>query len=332
MKAAVLHGIGDEIRIEDRPDLQPGPGEAIVRLKAASLNRRDVWIRLGQYAGLKFPIVLGSDGAGVVESVGDEGGAWGGREVIVNPSINWGPSQSSQDQKEFQILGLPRDGTLAQQVRVPVANLIDKPRHLNWEQAAAIPLAGLTAFRAISSRAHLVSGEKVLVTGAGGGVATFAILFAKALGAEVFVTSGSEEKLAQARALGASGGANYRSEGWDKELKEAAGGFDVIIDSAMGEGLSKLIELANPGGRIAFFGATNGNPADVNMRRIFWKQLSLLGTTMGSPADFAGMISLIELKQINPVIDTTFPLEDANKALDHMQASSQFGKIVLQIP
>jgi len=331
MRAAVLHGANEAVVLEDRPDLMPGPGEAIVALKAASLNRRDVWIRLGQYAGLKFPIVLGSDGVGIVESVGDAGREWIGREVIINPAINWGSHQGSQDQKAFQILGLPRDGTFSEQVAVPISNLAEKPAHLTTHEAAALPLAGLTAFRAVSIRANLQAGEKVLVTGAGGGAATFAIMFAKALGGEVYVTTGSDEKLERAKEIGASGGVNYKDAGWDKKLMDETGGFDVIVDSAMGENFSKLIELANAGGRIAFFGATTGNPPEFNSRRVFWKQLSILGTTMGSPSDFAAMVSLVNSKKLRPTVNVTFPLEDADGALDHLLHASQFGKIVLEI-
>jgi zinc-binding alcohol dehydrogenase/oxidoreductase len=330
MKAAVLHGVGESLRIEERPDLHPGPGEAVVSLTAAALNRRDVWIRLGQYAGLKFPIVLGSDGAGVVMGVAGDGARWLDREVIINPALNWSSSQGAQDQKAFQILGLPRDGTFAEQVLVPVENLAEKPAHLSAEEAAALPLAGLTAFRAVSVRAKLAPGEKVLVTGAGGGTATFAVLFALALGAEVYVTSGSSEKIACAKSMGAAGGVNYRDADWDSALKQMAGGFDVIIDSTMGEGFAKLVELANPGGRIAFFGATAGNPLELNARRIFWKQLSILGTTMGSPSDFAAMVALVNEKKLRPIVDKVFPLQEADAALDRMLNSVQFGKIVLR--
>ena len=331
VRAAVLQGIGAPITIETRPNLTPGSGEAVVRIEAAALNRRDVWIRLGKYAGLKFPIVLGSDGVGKVEAVGSGGSEWIGREVLIDAALFWGSSQKFQDPRTFQILGLPRDGTFAEQVVVPVENLYAKPAHLSAAEAAALPLAGLTAFRAVSSRAGLKAGEKVLVTGAGGGTATFAVLFAAALGADVYVTSGSQEKLAAAAAIGAKGGVSYREPDWDAQLKEMAGGFDVIVDSTMGEGLSKLIDVANPGARIVFFGATAGDPPELPARKVFWKQLSILGTTMGSPSDFAAMLSLVESKKLKPVIDKVFTLEDATAALDRMLRAEQFGKIVLQV-
>ncbi len=318
--------------MESCPELVPSPGEAMVRLRAAALNRRDVWIQKGQYAGLKFPIVLGSDGAGVVESVGEESdGAWIGKEVAINPSLFWGDGQRNQDFKSFSILGLPHDGTFSDQVCVPVGNLVNKPVHLSMEESAAIPLAGLTAYRALVSRAELMSGNQVLITGAGGGVSSFLISFAVALGATVYVTSGSAEKIEKAKQLGATGGANYKDEDWDSQLKEMADGFDVIVDSAGGPGFLKLIELANPGGRIAFFGATAGDPPSFPMRRVFWKQLSILGTTMGSPHDFSSMMKFVAERQIRPVLDEAFSLEEVNDAMAHMAAGNQFGKIVLKM-
>ena len=331
MRAAVLYGVGEKLRVEQVPDPVAGPGEAVVKIGAAALNRRDVWIRKGQYAGLKFPIILGSDGAGVVESVGDGvHSSWIGREVIIDAALDFGDSPSAQAGK-FRILGLPDDGTFAEKVKVPAANLYKKPDWLSIEEAAAVPLAALTAYRAVCTRAGLKPGEKLLVTGAGGGAAVFALQIGVAAGADVYVTSGSEAKIQKATELGAKGGANYRDEKWDADLKALAGGFDVIVDSAGGEGFSKLIELAKPGGRIVFFGATAGDPPGLNMRRVFWKQLSLLGTTMGSPNDFKGMLELFETHKIKPVVDSVFDLERADEALDRMASSGQMGKIVLRV-
>jgi len=331
MKAAVFTGIKQPLAIQQLPDPVAGPGQAVVRLKAAALNHRDLWIQLGQYAGIKFPTILGSDGAGIVASVGSPvDAAWVGREVILNPSLDWGEHPRAQGPK-FRILGLPDSGTFAGQIAIPVANLSPKPAHLSWEQAAALPLTGLTAWRALFTRAQLKPGERVLVTGVGGGAALVALQFAVADGSEVWVTSGSADKIARAQTLGASGGVSYRDTDWPESLKKQAGLFDVIIDSAGGEGFGKLIELTAPGGRIAFFGATMGNPPGLDLRKCFFRQINVLGTTMGSPEDFAGMVRMVADRKITPVVDRTFPLDEAEAALRHMESAAQFGKIALSI-
>lgn len=333
MQAAVLHGVGEPLRLEDVPRPPLGPGQALVQIRAAALNHRDVWIRKGQYAGLKFPIILGSDGAGTVAEVGDaQDEHWVGKPVVINPALHWGDNPSAQSPDTFRILGLPDNGTLAEFVSVPVANLFPKPSRLSWQEAAAVPLAALTAYRAVATQGRVEAGQNVLITGVGGGAASFALQFAAALGGHVFVTSGSDEKLMAARAWGAVGGANYRAEDWADALRaQAGGGFDLIIDSAGGDGFSKLIELANPGGRIVFFGATLGNPATIDLRRVFWKQLTLQGTTMGTPDDFRAMLGLMEEKALHPILDRTFPLAAVNDALDYMESASQFGKIIVSV-
>jgi zinc-binding alcohol dehydrogenase/oxidoreductase len=330
MRAVQLTAV-NELSIASVPDPSAAPGEAVVRLRAAALNHRDVWIKLGQYAGLKFPCIPGSDGAGVVESVGaGVDTVWLGREVIINPSFDWGGRESAQGEA-FSILGLPRAGTLAEKIAVPAANLAPKPAHLTWEQAAALPLSGLTAHRALFARARLKLEDRVLITGIGGGVALFALQFAVAHGAEVFVTSSHAEKISGAVALGAAGGASYKEAGWAAVLAKAHGPFDVIVDSAGGEGFNDLIELAAPGGRIVFFGATRGNPSGVALRKIFWRQLSLLGSTMGSPCDFAGMLEFTALHRLKPVVSDVFPLARAAEAFALMEHGGQFGKIVVQL-
>ncbi len=333
MNAAVLHGVGEELKIEDVPRPECGPGEALVRVRAAALNHRDVWIQQGQYAGLKFPIILGSDGAGTVEAVGSEDdGGWVGREVVINPALDWGTNPKAQS-KEFRILGLPDDGTLAELVKVPIGNLHAKPPHLSWEEAAAVTLAALTAYRAVVTQGQVQTGQSVLVTGIGGGAAGFALQFATALGGRVYVTSGDEKKLAMARDHGALGGASYKTQDWAQALAaQAGGGFDLVIDSAGGEGFADLIDAANPGGRIVFFGATQGNPAGLDMRKVFWKQLTLQGTTMGRPEEFAAMQELYAAEDLHPALDQVFPLTDINQAFDRMNTSAQFGKIVVAIP
>ncbi|WP_221029125.1 quinone oxidoreductase family protein [Actomonas aquatica] len=327
MRAALFPSV-NELQVGEVADPAPKAGEVVVELKAAALNHRDLWIKLGKYAGLKWPIIPGSDGAGVVVSGGEEVGFRPGDEVILCPSLNWGDSPAAQA-KSFEILGLPRDGTLAQQIAIPAAQLAAKPAHLSFEEAAALPLAGLTAYRALFSRAHLQAGERVLINGIGGGVALFALQFAVADGAEVWVTSSSNDKIAQAKALGAKGGFNYNDETWPKAAELEAGAFDVIVDSAGGAGFGNLVDAAAPGGRIVFFGATCGDPDTLPMRKVFWKQLSLLGTTMGSPDDWQAMLAFVTEHQIKPQVSATFPLGDAAAAFDLMEKGGQFGKIVV---
>jgi zinc-binding alcohol dehydrogenase/oxidoreductase len=330
MKAVVITAV-NQMSVADVAPRAPGAGEATVGIKMAALNHRDVWIKAGQYAGLKYPCVPGSDGAGVVTAVGDGVDAsWLGCEVIINPSFGWGPSLAAQGDA-FSILGLPRDGTLAEEVVVPIAQLTAKPDHLTWKEAAALPLGGLTAYRALFTRANLRAGERVLITGVGGGVALFALQFALSAGAEVWVTSSSEDKIKAAIGLGARGGFNYTEKTWVADALKTAGAFNVIVDSAGGEGFDGLVDVAAPGGRIVFFGATRGNPPVLSMRKVFWRQLSLLGTTMGSPDDWSAMIDFVNTRKIRPVVSTLLPLEHAEEAFGLMERGAQFGKIVLTI-
>ena len=334
MRAIVLTALGDtdNLRLERRPDPVPGPGEALVRLHAAALNRRDVFIRRGQYAGIKLPIILGSDGAGEVVDVGEQvDRAWIGREVVIDPSLNWGPNERAQD-SAFNILGLPLDGTYAELMAVPAANLHLKPAHLSWEEAAAVPLASVTAYRALVTRGQVQSGDKVLITGIGGGVATTALVMARYLGANVYVTSGHDSKIEAAKRLGAFGGVNHRHGDWVKALIAAIGSRpDVVLDSAGGDTFNKALDALKPGGRLVSYGATLGPSPHVEVRRIFWKQLNVLGSTMGSPSDFAAMLKLYDAGGLRPVIDKVFPLEQAGDAHIRLEASDQFGKIVLRI-
>ncbi|MCH8216102.1 MAG: zinc-binding dehydrogenase [Planctomycetes bacterium] len=331
MKALVLKSVKAPLELEERPPLQPGPGEVVVRLRAAALNRRDYWITQGLYPGIEPPVILGSDGAGKVSQVGaGVGPSWEGRDVIINPGLGWGEMQAAQA-NDFQILGLPRDGTFATEVAVPASQLHPKPSHLSWQEAAALPLAGVTAYRALFSQGELKAGETVLITGIGGGVAALALQFAVAAGAKVWVTSSSQEKIQRAVQLGAQGGFDYTSETWAKECVKAAGAPELIIDSAGGPGYAALINLAAPGGRIVNYGATAGPPPKLDLFKVFWKQLRLQGSTMGSPADFAAMVDFVETHGIKPIIDDTFPLGDGNRAIEQMKTSPQFGKYVLTV-
>jgi len=329
MKCLTLREIKSLLEFEERPDLQPAAGEVIVSLKAAALNRRDYWITQGMYPGIEPPVVLGSDGAGMVTQCGDGvNTSWQDRKVMIDPSLDWGENQAVQD-KAFHVLGLPRDGTFATQLRVAVSQLHDRPQHLDWNETAALPLAGVTAYRAVFCQGELKAGETVLVTGIGGGVATFALQFALAAGAKVWVTSSSGDKIRRAVALGAQGGFDYTVESWWKEMTKLAGAPDLIIDSAGGAGYGALLSLVAPAGRIVNYGATAGPPEKLDLFKVFWKQLRLQGSTMGSPADFAAMVKLVSDNNIHPIIDAIFPLSDGNTAIGRMKTSPQFGKYVL---
>ncbi|GAB2554378.1 zinc-binding dehydrogenase [Spirosoma aerophilum] len=338
MKAILLAEKNQPVQLIDAPVPTAGPGDVRINVNAAALNHRDVFVQQGLYPGIKLPTILGSDGAGVVVEVGEGvDRAWLGQSIIINPAMHWGSNPHFYG-PDFRILGMPDNGTFAEYVVVGQKYIHHKPAHLSFEQAAALPLAGLTAWRALMTRAALHtsgSSEKVLITGIGGGAALFALQFAVAAGAEVWVTSGSEEKLAKAKELGAKGGVNYRDPDWAKSLMTQTGGgrgyFDVIIDSAGGAGFAKLIDVAASGGRIAFFGGTTGNITDIVPPKVFFKQLSIFGTTMGTEHEFTDMLSFVDAHKIVPVVDEVFSLTDIEEAMKKMDTGKQFGKIVLKI-
>ncbi len=320
MKALVLKSQEEPFYYGEWEDPLANAGEAIVGLKAASLNHRDVFITQGKYPGIRYPVILGSCGAGTLD----------GREVVVNPAFAWGDDPRAQS-RAFHILGLPRDGTFAEQVAVPREKIYDKPAHLSWAEAAALPLAGMTAYRALFTRGQLRAGERVLVSGIGGGVALFVLQFALAAGASVWVTSGSEEKIERAVGLGAGGGAIYRSDDWSAQLKEQAGGFDLIIDSAGGAGFPHFLQLCRPGARIVTYGGTRGKIPQLSPQIIFWKQLSILGSTMATDEEFAGMLDFVTRHRLHPVVDQVVPLAEGRRAFERMDEGRQFGKIVLAV-
>jgi zinc-binding alcohol dehydrogenase/oxidoreductase len=335
MKAIVLREFGgpEQLRYEVVPDPTPGRGEVVVRLKAAALNRRDYFITINQYPGIRLPAIPGSDGAGIVAAVGEGvDNVAVGSEVVINPTLNWGENPRVQG-PDFQILGVPTDGTYAQLVKVPAENVYPKPEYLTWEEAAALPLAALTAYRALITRGRLQPGETVFIPGIGGGVATFLLQIAAAAGARVFVSSRSDEKIERALQLGATGGVNVNSEKWVKELQaRMEGQADLCVDSVGGDTFSQLIRITKPGGRIVTFGATRGPVPNLVMPLIFLKQLDILGSTMGNAEEFEQMLSFFQKHEIRPVIDRLFPLEQASEAVKRMQAGDQFGKILLEIP
>ncbi len=327
MKAAQLVEIRRPVQISDIPEPEPREDEAVIQLNAAALNRRDYWITQGMYPGITLPCVLGSDGCGVVSATGNAVSKdWIGREVIINPGINWGQSDIHQSD-EFRILGMPDDGTLAERVAVPAGLICRKPAHLSAEEAAALPLAGVTAYRALFTQGQFRPGQKVLISGIGGGVATLALQFAVAAGGEVYVSSSSSEKTGKAIAMGATGGFLYTGDHWQKK----APAMDLIIDGAGGPGYNQLLSLISPGGTIVNYGATAGPPSQVDFFKLFWKQARLIGSTMGSPMDFSAMMEFVEKHQIRPVVDRVYPLDQAGEAIERMGRAPQFGKTVVKI-
>ena len=295
-------------------------GMAEIEVKAVALNRRDFYITQGLYPGVEFPVVLGSDVSGIYND----------KEVIVNPNINWGANEAVQSDA-YHILGMPSWGGMAQYVQVAKDRIHPKPAHLSLEEASALPLAGLTAFRAIKTKGNCKAGEKVLINGIGGGVATFAFQFALAMGAEVYVTSGSEEKLNKALEMGAKGTANYKTEHWHKQLAKDSGGFDLIIDSAGGKGFANLAKLCRPAARIVFYGGTRGKIEGLSPQILFWRQVTVMGTTMGSDKDFEDMLAFVNTHKIKPVIDSVFDWKESDHAFEILKASSQMGKVVLRV-
>ncbi|OLN23569.1 alcohol dehydrogenase [Domibacillus antri] len=333
MKAVLLHGTGgpEKVQYTDVERPVPGIGEVLVRLKNASLNRRDLFITYGLYPGMKLPSILGADGAGIVYAAGENvEGLSEGDEVVINPGMNWG-SNLNCSAPDFHVLGMPADGTYAEYVKVPAESVYRKPAYLTWSEAAAIPLSALTAYRAIITRGELAEGDTVFIPGIGGGVALFALQIAAARGARVFVSSSSDEKIARAKEMGAAGGINYRSDQWVQELNKEMGGADVIIDGVGGAAFKDFVFLAKPGGKLVSFGATAGPVPEFVLPRVFFKQLDIRGTTMGSPEEFADMLQFFEQHEIRPVIDKQFSLKDAVSALKYMEENRAFGKIVLDI-
>ncbi len=331
MKAIILEALNQPLTLKEAPIPEIAAHEALIRIKAAALNHRDLWIQKGQYAGIRFPIILGADGSGVVEKVGAHVGEnWIGKEVIINPSQNWGNDPRVQA-KDYVILGTPNDGTFAEYVKIDARLLYEKPQHLSFEQAAALPLAGITGFRATMKRAAVKAGETVLITGIGGGVALQCVQFAIAAGCDTYVTSGDDSKIQEALKMGSKGGINYKTANWDKELKTMSGGFDAIVDSSGGDTFAKCVDMAKPAGRIAMYGATLGAFSSGVPAKIFWKQLDILGSTMGNDDEFTEMVSFVNHHKIVPVVDEVFPLEQAQQALEKMGSGKQLGKIVLSV-
>jgi zinc-binding alcohol dehydrogenase/oxidoreductase len=335
MKAIILREPGgpEQLRLDDMPLPVPEWNQVLIRLKAAALNRRDLLVRSREQYRAAMPFIPGSDGAGVVIAVGS-GVAHScvGDQVVVYPALNWGTLESAPA-ADFRILGGPDNGTYAEYICISAENVFPMPGALSFEEAAAFPLACLTAWRALLTKARVQPGEWVLIHGAGSGVGSFAIQIAKLAGARVAVTSHSDEKLSRARLLGAEIGINYSRYEWDVEIKRLLNdrGVDVVVDSVGLATFSRSLDALKPGGRLVTFGTTSGALTELDIRKLYHKQLTLLGTTMGSPQEFTQLLRVINAGQIRPVVDRVFPLGEAGQAQQYMDQQEQFGKIVLSI-
>lgn len=332
------HGGTEQLSVSEVARPKPSAGEVLVELRAAALNHLDLFVLAG-LPGLTvtMPHTGGADGAGVVAEVAPGVTGWEvGDEVVFNPGLWCGQCEFCSRGEEslcvnYGILGEHRPGTFAEFVTVPAVALARRPKHLSWQEAAAFPLTFLTAWRMLVTRARLATGETVLIHGIGGGVALAALAIAVHLGAEVIVTSKSEEKLSRAREMGAKATINYATQDVVREVKGLTGkrGVDVVVETAGAATWMASLRSAARGGRIVTCGATTGpNPAE-EVRLIFWNQLSILGSTMGSVRDWEGVVRAINEWSLRPVVDSVVPLAQGRQAYERMAHGGQFGKIVL---
>jgi NADPH:quinone reductase-like Zn-dependent oxidoreductase len=328
VKAVRIHEDGgpEVLRYEDVPDPSAGPGEVLIELRAASLNHLDLWVRRG-LPSVPKPRILGADGAGVVAALGE--GVEGlevGQRVVINPGLEHGET--------IVVVGEHSEGTHAELIALPATNVYPLVDGLSFEEAAAFPLVFETAYRMLVTRSHLQPGEWVLVWGIGGGVATAALAIAKALGASVLATSSSDEKLERARELGADATVNHANGDVRAEAKRVTDGrgIDVVVEHVGEATWATSLAVVRPGGRVAVCGATTGPNPPAQLHRVWWKQLSIHGSTMGTRADFEGAYELVASGRARPVVDAVFPLAEARAAHERLEAGDQLGKIVLAIP
>jgi len=314
------------IKLIQAPVPKVGAGNVLIRVSAAALNKRDQFIREGKYPNIKLESILGSDAVGEVVGVGTGLHKKNiGRKVIINPNVNWGDNEDVQS-RDYTILGMPSNGTFAEFVEVAFDRIHDIPNHLKDEEAAA-----LTAFRACFKQGNIKQGDNVMISGFGGGVAQFAFQFAIAVGANVYVTSSSESKINRAVEMGAKAGFNYNDPNWHKNLWQTKGGFDVVIDSAGGDQINTFVKLMRPAGRIVFYGATNGLPSSLDLYRMFWNQITLQGTTMGSDKEFEAMLAFVNKHEVVPIVDTIMDFEHIIEAFNEIAGSSKIGKVVVKL-
>jgi NADPH:quinone reductase-like Zn-dependent oxidoreductase len=321
------------VRLRKRPETAPAPGTVAIRMRAASINHLDLWMAHGAQRDVKPPRVIAADGAGVVEASGDP--AWRpGDEVVVYPVVcdwecEWCRAGENVRCPHFGVIGEHSEGTACELFHVDARNVFAKPKALSWTEAAAFPLTFLTAWRMLTTRARLKAGEKVLVVGAGAGVAVAAIRIARHMGAHVFATSRSEAKRHKAMEIGAE--AVFGSADFSKAVRDATGGgVDVVFEHVGPATLAESMRSVVMGGRVVTCGSTSGVKAEVTMARLFWGQMDLLGSTMGNVGEFRAVLKAMD-EGLRPVVDGTYPLAEVQAALQRLDAAEQFGKVVLSV-
>lgn len=342
MKAVIFkqHGGPEVLEYVDAPEPKPKSNEVLVQVRACALNHLDIWARRG-LPGIKIelPHILGNDIAGVIGEVGELVN-WlkPGDEVMLQPGVSCGhclACLSGRDNMcpEYDILGYRRDGGYAEFVVAPAVNVIRKPQNLSWQEAAAVPLVTVTAWHMLVTRANVQPGENVLVHAAGSGVGSMGIQIAKLRGARVIATAGSDQKLAKARELGADEVINYTQEDWPKQVRRLTdrGGVDVVFEHTGAVTWPGSISALKNGGRLVTCGATSGFDARTDLRQVFYRQLSLLGSFMGSKAELLDAMTFVESGVLRPVIDRVLPLSESQQAHSLMEDRAQFGKLVLMV-
>jgi len=329
MKAVLHEGVSgmEGLKYDEKEKMEPKAGEVRVRLKTAGLNHRDLFVP-ERHNSEDPALVLGSDGAGIVDAAGDGvENVKAGDEVIINPSLGW-QKNSDAPPEGFEIVGMPFDGTFAEYITLPAENAVPKPGHLSWEEAGVLALSAMTAYRALFTRAKVKEGMTVLIPGATGGAGTFLLQFAKAAGAKVYVTSRSEDKRIQALELGADKAIDSDAD-WNEELSGEK--VDVVIESVGAATFNKSVGQLRRGGTLTAFGASAGDTVDFDLRKFFYGQYNLLGSTMASTEELHEMLEFIGKHEIRPVMDKAYSLSDFKEAFDRLENAGMMGKIVFNI-
>ncbi len=333
------HGPPSVLAIEEMPEPSPGPNEALLAIEAVGLNHLDLWVR-GGVPGHRFPLPItpGCDIAGRIETAGAAVHGWAaGDAVLVSPGYGCGACPACRRGEDslcrfYGILGETRDGGCAERIVVPAGNLIPLPAHLTAEEGASIPLALLTAWRMVVTRAGLRSGETILIHAAGSGVGVMALQIAKMLGAEIYATAGSPEKAERAREMGAKEVILYRETDFLEEIRRLTEkrGVDVVIEHTGAETFERSVRALAKGGRLVTCGATSGPLATIDLRFLFFKSLSILGSTMGSPDELRTAMACVADGRIRPVVDSVFAMADLPAAHRYLEERRAFGKVVMR--